>query len=364
MSAIKLSAALCALILAFNACAEGNCQAVAAGDRVPSVIGRGQCFELQGNNTLDGTVKITGKLAIKADTRFELPAGAKLDVMSKGELLVRGTLAINENAKVTFDEYGRLESQGQILIKQGGSMTLGRAVTAVNSGTLRLFPASYLELGRDVKLRNSGNFILDNGSFKANFSTLENVGTISVEQGSTLAFTNNSTLLNKGLIKQESTCTMRFSETSRFTNRKNANLKGTFEYRQTAALQNYGNLKLLEGSLSDFYDGATVNNTHTITLTGTMRFHDHAGYENGKSLRIEEGGLLHLTDVSSMVNNGTIHDGGKVVLRRPGQLRNKNIFYLHGERANADLNKLLNTDSALMLEAGSESDDSDEMPSE
>jgi fibronectin-binding autotransporter adhesin len=224
---------------------------------------------------------------------MDIAAGAGLDVA--GTFEVNG--ATNALAKLASVE-GSLTLDGQ-------TTNIGNALTVASGGFVNLLNATKLSVTGN--LSNSGQFLLGNGGSgnsvlnvsgtltnnangtfdllaagdTANVAALSNAGAITINPGTTLNITGGGPGITDVVANSS------------------LNVAGTFEVGGNPATSGLAQLANVEGSL--ILDAQTLNDTPA-----------------GGTFTVASGGSLNLADGTSMSINGTLVNGGTVLLTGTG----------------------------------------------
>ncbi len=336
---VFLSALASFFLLPLNA--QAVCTEIAAGQTVPDTIKRGDCYELLGANQFSKITEVYGKLFIKTGSRVDFTGDKTIRVQKGGHLGVRGVMSLKDGASVLVTGYGQLENSNELLFEEHSVLHLERSASFENKGSLRFFPSSRFNLDRDSAFTTAGTFTLDNAGMEAASVTLKNLGTFSLVNGSIFNLSGNSSFMNKGLLTQEKNCTFSVNDTSRLTNMRNVELSGETVFDNTASIINRLIFSIGEQGRLTMKDGSTISNMHIVKLSGTLTLDDHSEYTNARNLQIYKNATMNIKSGAMLINDGTVYDRGKVNLEHSDGIKNRNIFYVNGEKVVFDLEEKL-----------------------
>ncbi len=274
-------------------------------------------------NTDPGTtLKINYNSSINRDGNVTVISGGKLTV--SGDLLVRtsklnnyGTITLSGNTQ--FNTSSTIGNDGIFTISGTATADGGGYTTSLNnSGTMEIesggsltFSNSQGPLNNSGTLDNSGTLTLGNGG------TLENSGELTVEEGGNLMVENGGTLTNDGTLTNNGTMdnygTLTVNSGGTLAN--NSAITSSKTITNAGTVDNAGTLEII--ALGTLTSSGTLNNSGTLTVNGS-----DLEVSSGGKLTVEDGGALTLkgSAVMTMQSNGILKVNGNMSVEDTAQL--------------------------------------------
>lgn len=320
---MRIKVLLFSLFLSFiwPHCSFASCLILKSTDKMPQIIEKNMCIELQGGQKIEGKILNKGTLIIKA-ARSVILQGSIVN-KPRSKLIVRGDLLCQKKSSVIFESSAKGEIHGTLALKDKSLLNLDNA-TFFNKGRLFLLDKSQIEANAS-KIISTGIFSLDNSKVLYKGGILESRGNLTSER-SKIDFISNAIFLNKARLDVDDKSIFTFHDMSYLKSSRHINLFGVFAFLDKSYFENSSILDVsIRSTLILQSKGESVNKDD-INIYGAFLV-NNSNLINKGHIQIKKEGTFKIVDKSYVKNVGTMREDGVILKDDSSKLDNKNIIY-------------------------------------
>ena len=316
-----IKALLLSLVLSLPFSAYSACTVIEKGDKIPSLIAPKQCFELQGGQELNGTIRNHGTLILKGGRSATLK-GSVIN-LTNARFIIRGEMMATRDASVSVKSGSVLEIHGTLVLKEKASLNLSSSFF-YNKG--RFFVQNQSSINSmDASFVNSGTMAFENSRITFKNGSFDNKGTLDFKQA-TFDLISHGRYVNHGKFNIDTKSSFIAHDRSSFKSYRQVLLNGLMTFDDRSVFENSSLFDINRHGTLIFLNHASGLNKNDIDVEGNLSLIS-TDFVNKGNMHIKKGGRLELQNAAVCENMGTMREEGAIINDSKSSLVNKNIIY-------------------------------------